>query len=82
VKRPGDTTAWYTAFWTFSAAYLNTRFGTDSCLSPALENASVGQDILPFATFLGDLVKAALEGHPAAKAPEIPEPHVNVSSSG
>lgn len=31
---PGDSTAWYTSFWDFSAAYLNTRFGTDWCLAP------------------------------------------------
>src|SRR6202162_6401408 len=36
--RPGDaageSTAWYTSFWAFIAAYLSKRFGTDWCLSP------------------------------------------------
>src|SRR5210317_197315 len=30
----GESTAWYTSFWDFSAAYLNQRFGSDWCLSP------------------------------------------------
>jgi Fic/DOC family protein len=36
----------------------------------ALENASVGQDIVPFAEFLGTLVRNGLEGKAAAKVPE------------
>lgn len=32
--RPGDTTAWYAAFWEFAARYLNDRFGDDWCLTP------------------------------------------------
>lgn len=30
----GESTAWYTAFWDFCAAYLSERFGSDWCLSP------------------------------------------------
>jgi fido (protein-threonine AMPylation protein) len=30
----GDSTAWYASFWRFCAAYLDKRFGKDSCLSP------------------------------------------------
>ena len=36
----------------------------------ALETASVGEDIKPFATFLGDLVKDNIEGKPGPKVPE------------
>jgi hypothetical protein len=36
----------------------------------ALENASVGQDIVPFAKFLGTLVRYGLEGKAAAKVPK------------
>ena len=31
---PGDSTAWYTSFWDFCAAYLAERFGQDWTLSP------------------------------------------------
>jgi hypothetical protein len=31
---PGDSTAWYTSFWDFCAAYLNARFDNNWCLSP------------------------------------------------
>lgn len=31
---PGESTAWYAAFWGFCAQYLAERFGTDWCLSP------------------------------------------------
>lgn len=30
----GDSTAWYTSFWDFCAAYLKVRFGTDWSFSP------------------------------------------------
>lgn len=30
----GDSTAWYTSFWGFCAAYLRARLGNDWCLSP------------------------------------------------
>lgn len=33
-ERPGDSTPWYAAFWSFSAAYLTRRFGRNWCLSP------------------------------------------------
>ncbi len=31
---PGESTAWYASFWSFCAAYLRERFGSDWCLSP------------------------------------------------
>ena len=31
----GESTAWYASFWRFCAAYLEERFGTEWCLSPA-----------------------------------------------
>ena len=30
----GDTTAWYSSFWSFCAGYLHARFGAAWCLSP------------------------------------------------
>ena len=36
----------------------------------ALEDASVGQNIIPFAQFLGNLVREGLEGKVIAKVPE------------
>jgi hypothetical protein len=33
-ETPGDSTAWYTSFWDFCAAYLRERFDSDWCLSP------------------------------------------------
>jgi len=33
-ETPGDSTAWYTSFWDFFAAYLKERFDNDWCLSP------------------------------------------------
>ena len=33
-EAPGDSTAWYTSFWDFCAAYLNERFDDNWCLSP------------------------------------------------
>jgi hypothetical protein len=33
-EAPGDSTAWYSSFWDFCAAYLTERFGAEWCLSP------------------------------------------------
>jgi Fic/DOC family len=33
-EAPGESTAWYAAFWGFCAEYLSERFGTDWCLNP------------------------------------------------
>src|ERR1700733_13163484 len=30
----GESTAWYTSFWAFCAAYLSKRFSRNWCLSP------------------------------------------------
>ena len=32
-EQAGDTTAWYAAFWPFVASYLDSRIGTDWCVS-------------------------------------------------
>ena len=32
-EQAGDTTAWYAAFWPFVASYLDSRLGTDWCVS-------------------------------------------------
>lgn len=34
-EAPGESTAWYAAFWAFAAAYLESRFGRNWSLSPA-----------------------------------------------
>lgn len=33
-ENAGESTAWYAAFWSFCAAYLEKRFGKNWCLSP------------------------------------------------
>jgi len=33
-EHDGDTTSWYMSYWNFVSAYVNSRFGTDWCLSP------------------------------------------------
>lgn len=33
-EEPGESTAWYTSFWSFVAEYLDERFGDAWCLSP------------------------------------------------
>ena len=33
-ESPGDSTAWYTSFWTFCSDYLHNRFSKEWCLSP------------------------------------------------
>ena len=33
-ERAGESTSWFTSFWTFCSEYLNERFGDDWCLSP------------------------------------------------
>lgn len=48
----GESTAWYSSFWDFCAAYLNHRFGKAWCLSPEqslllhAENWTVPQQLL------------------------------------
>lgn len=32
-EQQGDTTSWYTSFWSFCAHYLNDRYGDDYCIS-------------------------------------------------
>ena len=47
-QRPGESTAWYAAFWDFLAVYLDARFRNDYCLSalPSLE-VQIGANIVP-----------------------------------
>ncbi len=33
-EEPGDSSAWYASYWDFCAAYFQTRFGSEWCLSP------------------------------------------------
>ena len=35
----GERTSWYASFWSFSAAYLNERFGDEWCLSRSSPSA-------------------------------------------
>lgn len=52
----GDSTAWYSSFWQFCAAYLNHLKGEDWCLSPEqsialhIENMTVPKQLLVRAT--------------------------------
>ncbi len=33
-ERKGDTVSWYVSYWDFIGTYIDSRFGTDWCLSP------------------------------------------------
>ena len=47
-EKPGDSTAWYTAFWDFLSVYLGERFGADYCLSAASSiDAHTGANVIP-----------------------------------
>src|ERR1039458_3021502 len=48
VEKPGDSTAWYAAFWDFLSVYLEDRFGTDYCLSAASSiDVHTGANVIP-----------------------------------
>ena len=48
VEKPGDSTAWYAAFWDFLSVYLEERFGTDYCLSAASSiDVHTGANVIP-----------------------------------
>ena len=48
VERAGESTAWYAAFWDFLAVYLESRFGTDYCLSaPSSLDLHIGGNVVP-----------------------------------
>ena len=48
VEKPGDSTAWYAAFWDFLSVYLEERFGTDYCLSAASSiDVHTGASVIP-----------------------------------
>lgn len=47
-RSAGESTAWYTSFWAFCAAYLTHRFGEEWCLSPEQSAAlHVGNRTVP-----------------------------------
>jgi hypothetical protein len=47
-ERPGDSTAWYGAYWDFLSVYLNERFGSDYCLSATSSvDAHIGANLVP-----------------------------------
>ena len=52
------------------ARHNNLKLERRDAYMAALEEASVRQNIVPFANFLGQLVAEALDGKPAAKAPK------------
>jgi hypothetical protein len=48
VEKPGDSTAWYAAFWDFLSVYLEERFGPDYCLSAASSmDVHTGANVIP-----------------------------------
>ena len=48
VSKPGESTAWYGAFWDFLSVYLEERFGADYCLSAASSiDAHTGANVIP-----------------------------------
>src|SRR5208282_1577378 len=48
VEHPGESTAWYASFWDFLAVYLESRFGTDYCLSaPSSLDLHIGGNVVP-----------------------------------
>lgn len=47
-EKPGDSTAWYTAFWDFLSVYLEERFGSDYCLSAGSSiDLHTGDNLIP-----------------------------------
>jgi len=47
-EHPGESTAWYASFWDFLAVYLQSRFGTDYCLSaPSSLDLHMGGYVVP-----------------------------------
>ncbi len=60
----GESTAWYTSFWAFCAAYLTKRFGGNWCLSPEhslslhVGNQTVPRQLLVRSTKGGNTVTA------------------------
>ena len=47
-EKPGDSTAWFTAFWDFLSIYLEERFGSDYCLSAASSiDLHTGANLIP-----------------------------------
>jgi hypothetical protein len=48
IDKPGESTAWYGAFWDFLSVYLEERFGADYCLSAASSiDVHIGANLIP-----------------------------------
>jgi hypothetical protein len=48
VEKPGDSTAWYSAFWDFLSVYLEERFGSDYCLQAGSSiDLHTGANLIP-----------------------------------
>lgn len=48
VEKPGDSTAWYSAFWDFLSVYLEERFGSDYCLQAGSSiDLHTGTNLIP-----------------------------------
>jgi hypothetical protein len=48
LEKPGDSTAWYGAYWDFLSVYLDERFGSDYCLSATSSvDAHIGANLVP-----------------------------------
>jgi hypothetical protein len=62
----GESTAWYTSFWTFCAAYLPKRFGSKWCLSPEHSlSLQAGNQVVPAQL----LVRSPKAGNKVTKLP-------------
>ncbi|HLH52422.1 MAG TPA: Fic family protein [Verrucomicrobiae bacterium] len=47
-EKPGDSTAWYSAFWDFLSVYLEDRFGSDYCLQAGSSiDLHTGANLIP-----------------------------------
>jgi hypothetical protein len=52
LEKDGETTAWYSAYWDFVAAFLNHKYGKEWCLSPDqsllnhVQNTTIPQQLL------------------------------------
>lgn len=48
IEKPGDSTAWYIAFWDFLSVYLEERFGSDYCLQAGSSiDLHTGANLIP-----------------------------------
>ena len=65
-EKPGESTAWYTAFWDFLSVYLEERFGSDYCLNAGSSiDLHTGGNLIPRQV-------VALTGHGGTVTLELP----------